>query len=100
MRRATRVDLASDTNVEKDGEATLSVGDLFSNGTFGASITVQPEVWSACVGDDGEVPLIRLQTTISLEAEEEGAVGTVGEADAELEDAVSVHFAATWRECE
>lgn len=73
--------------------------DILSNGTFVGNVVTEPEVWSECVGDDGVVPLIRLETTIALEGEED-ATGTVGMEDAELEDAVSVHFGAIWRECE
>lgn len=78
---------------------TLIAEDILSNGTFVGSVHTEPEIWSSCVGDDGVVPLIRLETTISLEGEGD-ATGTVGKEDAELEDAVTVHFGAIWRECE
>lgn len=83
----------------KSGEETLLAEDILSNGTFVGSVRTEPEIWSTCVGEDGVVPLIRLRTTISL-AGDGDATGTVGREDAGLEEAVSVHFKAIWRECE
>lgn len=67
---------------------------------FEGRTEVLPVTWSACVDEDGAVPLIRLNTTVYFEGVGEGAVGVLGTEGAAVEDAFRVHFETAWRECE
>ena len=56
----------------------LIAGDQLPRAAFTSRTVLMPKIWSACEGKDGEVPPIRVQTTLFIEGED--STGWVGQA--------------------
>ncbi|KAK3323177.1 hypothetical protein B0T19DRAFT_442675 [Cercophora scortea] len=83
--------------------AIVGHGDLKEN-KFEVALATQPEdIWSACVGDSGDVPKIVIRTSLSMAggklADGQRSGGVVGGAKTDLKKALSVHFQPVWRPC-
>ncbi|KAK3390681.1 hypothetical protein B0H63DRAFT_519893 [Podospora didyma] len=83
--------------------AAISAGDLHANG-FDVNLQTQPaDLWSACVGADGIVPHILIQTTVSLVgtklADGKLSGGVLGGDKSNLKKALGLHFDPVWRPC-